>query len=109
VNGTYIGYYPDPLHGTGPLSKYSNLIEFGGESVGTTIWPAEGSGRWNKSGYAEAAYVREPYYLSVGNKYLWDALTTDQSSPVCYTVTKPVYASGSGVHFYSGGPGGTGC
>ena len=57
-NGTWLGYYPGSLYGGGQLSQFANSIDFGSESVGDTIWPAEGSGMFAESGYSYAAYQR---------------------------------------------------
>ena len=110
ANGTEIGYYPASQYGTGQLSKYSTLIEFGNETVGTTVWPAGGSGMWASYGAGEAAYQKELFYLSypAGNA-TWDTLKVDQPSPTCFTATTPAQTSALGVYFYFGGPGGAGC
>jgi hypothetical protein len=110
VNSTAIGYYPSSLYGTGQLSKYSTLIEFGNETVGTTVWPAGGSGTWASYGAGQAAYQKELFYISYPSATgTWDTLSVDQSSPSCYTATTPAYSSALGFYFYFGGPGGAGC
>ncbi|MCU1294641.1 MAG: hypothetical protein JWP08_3491, partial [Bryobacterales bacterium] len=109
VNGTWIGYYPGSLYNGGQLSNYANLIEFGGESVGSTVWPAEGSGLWANSGYTYAAYQRLLYYIDTTNVSQWDSLTTATPSPSCYSITTPAFNSDSGTYFYFGGPGGASC
>jgi Neprosin len=109
VNGTWIGYYPGSLYKGGQLSKYANLIEFGSESVGSTVWPAEGSGLWANSGYTYAAYQRLLYYTDTTNVSQWDSLTTATPSPSCYSITQPAFNSDGGIYFYFGGPGGASC
>ncbi|MFL6449683.1 MAG: neprosin family prolyl endopeptidase [Bryobacteraceae bacterium] len=108
---TWIGYYPGSIYGGGQLSRYSNLLEFGSESVGTTVWPAEGSGLWSSSGYSYAGYQRELWYFAPNTSYatFWDTLTPAEPSPACYSITGPSFDSNSGVYFYFGGPGGASC
>jgi hypothetical protein len=110
-NGTWIGYYPGSVYHGGQLTKYSNLLEFGSESVGTTVWPAEGSGLWANNGWTYAAYQRELWYIAPNTTYstYWDTLTPETPSPACYTITSPAYASNWGIYFYFGGPGGASC
>jgi hypothetical protein len=111
-NATEIGYYPGSVYNGGQLTKYSTLLEFGSESVGTTVWPAEGSGLFGAAyGYAHAAWQRNLFYINTSNVSEWDSLTYDAPSPACYTGSKPAYSSSSGwgIYFYFGGPGGTGC
>ncbi len=58
VGGNWVGYYPATIYRGGELNYYSNLLEFGSESVGTTIWPAEGSGRFAANGWTWAGFQR---------------------------------------------------
>jgi len=111
-NGTEIGYYPGSVYLGGQLTKYSTLLEFGSESVGTTVWPAEGSGLFGAAyGYDEAAWQKNLFYINTSNVSVWDSLTYDAPSPACYTGSPARYSSSSGwgIYFYFGGPGGTGC
>lgn len=109
ANGTWVGYYPGSLYGGGQLASYSNLIEFGGEAVGSTVWPAEGSGLWASDGWTYSAYQRELWYRDLSGNTYWDTLTPVQPSPACYSVTNPAYASNWGIYFFFGGPGGASC
>jgi hypothetical protein len=108
---TWIGYYPGSIYLGGQMSRYSNLLEFGSESVGTTVWPAEGSGLWPSNGYRYAGYQRELWYIAPNTSYAtyWDSLTPARPSPACYNITTPAYASNWGIYFFFGGPGGAGC
>ena len=111
-NGTEIGYYPGSVYNGGQLTKYSTFLEFGSESTGTTVWPAEGSGLFGAAyGYDQAAWQRNLFYINTNNVTVWDSLIYDAPSPACYTGRLPPYssASGWGIYFYFGGPGGTGC
>ncbi|MBV9265766.1 MAG: neprosin family prolyl endopeptidase [Acidobacteriaceae bacterium] len=108
-NGTWLGYYPGSLYGGGQLSQYANYIDFGSESVGDTIWPAEGSGLFAESGYSFAAYQRLIYYVDLSNNYDWASLTPSMPSPSCYSVTDPAFDNYSGAYFFFGGPGGGSC
>ena len=114
VGNTWMGYYPASIYGTGQLSKYSNLLEFGSESVpgyyeGVNVWPAEGSGLFAANGWTYSAYQRLIYYVNTSGTSVWAALTADQPSPACYTISGPVYSSSWGEYFYFGGPGGSSC
>lgn len=109
VDGTWIGYYPGSLYGRGQLASYSNLLEFGSESVGTTVWPGEGSGLFAESGWSYAAYQRLIYYVDPSNTSYWSSLTPVKPSPSCYSITQPGFDSNSGIYFYFGGPGGASC
>ncbi|MBV9037767.1 MAG: neprosin family prolyl endopeptidase [Acidobacteriaceae bacterium] len=108
-NGTWVGYYPGSLYGGGQLSRYANLVEFGSESVGYNVWPAEGSGLFAASGWTYAGYERLIYYIDLSSTGYWATLTPDDPSPSCYSTAGPYYASNWGVYFYFGGPGGASC
>jgi hypothetical protein len=109
VGGNWVGYYPGTVYRGGELTYYANKLEFGSESVGTTVWPAEGSGFFANSGYGWAGYQRLIYYSNLSNASIWTGLTAATPSPSCYTVAGPYYASTWGEYFYFGGPGGGGC
>jgi hypothetical protein len=110
AGGPCIGYYPGSMYHGGQNTKHAQEIEFGTETVGTTIWPPAGSGAWPTAGLGYAAYQRDLFYLNTSGNGVWDTLTPDISSPNCYSIVGP--NSGSGwwyVHFWDGGPGGKGC
>ncbi len=111
--GTWIGYYPGSKYHGGQNTKYAQLLEFGSESVGTTIWPSEGSGQWPSTGGTHAAYQRNLWYVANTSTYAtyWDTLTRSVLSPACYSIAGPYSSSSAGwqVYFYEGGPGGSGC
>src|SRR5215471_7812049 len=109
--GSWLGYYPGSLYRGGQLTRFAQLIEFGTESVGTTIWPPEGSGHWSTSGFRYAANQRNLFYVYSGGATAWDRLTRYDPSPRCYSTSGPFSSPSSGwqVYFYVGGPGGTGC
>jgi hypothetical protein len=114
VGGTWVGYYPTLIYRGGQLSRYSNLLEFGSESVpgffeGVNVWPSEGSTLFSSSGWTYAAYQRMIYYVNTSGTSVWASLTADQPSPACYTITGPAYNSSWGEYFFFGGPGGAGC
>jgi hypothetical protein len=109
IANTWIGYYPGSIYQGGQLSRNSNLLEFGSESVGTTVWPGEGSGLWANEGYSYAAYQRLLYYVNTSGTSVWDSPVAYVPSPHCYSVTTPSFSSSWGTFFYFGGPGGTGC
>jgi hypothetical protein len=111
INGNWVGYYPGSLYRGGQLSRYATEIEFGTESVGTSIWPPEGSGYWSTSGFGYAAYQRNLFLFTPSGGTMSDVLTPSIPSPRCYSVSGPYFSSSSGwgAYFYEGGPGGSGC
>jgi len=109
-DGTWIGYYPGSMYKGGQNTKYAQIIEFGTEGVGTTIWPPEGSGAFSSKGFGYAAYQRNLYYINTAGTSIWDSLSPDEPSPACYTITGPYDNTGAwSRYFYEGGPGGKGC
>jgi len=110
-NMTWVGYYPATLFGNGPMHTGAQHIEFGSESVGSTTWPAEGSGNWASSGYSYAGYQRQIWYYAPDNTAQWARLSVAQPSPSCYSIAGPYSAPTNywGIYFYFGGPGGTSC
>jgi len=111
IDGNWIGYYPGSIYRGGQMTKHAQAIKFGTESVGTSIWPAEGSGFWSTSGWGNAAYQRELFFFGVTGAAAWDTLEAVNPSPTCYSASGPFTSSSSGwtVYFYAGGPGGPGC
>jgi hypothetical protein len=110
VNGVWIGYYPVKLYGKGQLAHYSNFSEFGGETVGTTKWPAMGSGKFGISQTSQAAYQAQVQYYTLAGAAHNAALTADNPAPTCYSTTNAaLYAKPDYISFFFGGPGGTGC
>jgi hypothetical protein len=109
--GTWIGYYPGSLYRGGQNTRYAQIIQFGTESVGSVIWPPEGSGNWSNAGYGYAAYQRNLWYFNTSAGRVWDSLTAFEPSPTCYTISGPYSSSSSGWtrYFFEGGPGGYGC
>ena len=111
IQGKWVGYYPGAIYRGGQLSKYAQQIQFGTESLGTTVWPGEGSGEWSTKGWSQSAYQRNLFYVNTDGKPTWDTLLQWNSSPKCYSVSGPFSSKSSGwdVFFYEGGPGGSGC
>jgi len=109
-NGTFFGYYPGSMYKGGQNTKHAQLIEYGTEGVGTTVWPPEGSGDWPSKGWEYAAYQRDIFYINTAGKGVWASLTPDIPSPNCYSIGGPFSGSGDWtVYFYEGGPGGKNC
>lgn len=103
-----IGYYPTSLFKGGQLSRFAQEIDYGGETVGTTSWPAMGSGHFPAEGFGKAAYQRNIFYYPTTGGGVNSSLTASQSSPNCYKIS--VLSGGSwSPYFYFGGPGGSGC
>jgi hypothetical protein len=116
TNAGWFGYYPASQYGSGTMATHSDLIEFGSESVGSSVWPPEGSGDWASAGFEYAAYQRALYYWSDPSAgATWDSLTVAEPSPNCYSIAGPYNAGWNppsddwGIYFYFGGPGGSGC
>jgi len=111
IQGDAVGYYPGSKFGSGQLSKWATEVDFGGETVGTTSWPPMGSGGFAKTGFKQAAYQRQIFYIKTPGTSKWTSLTAVQNSPKCYTLKLTPSSSGGdwGTYFYFGGPGGTGC
>jgi len=111
INGTWIGYYPGALYRGGQLTRYAENIQFGTESVASTIFPPQGSGAWSTSGWSQAAYQRNVFYSDTAGTLRWSSLQPANPSPSCYSVSGPYSSSsqGWGVYFFAGGPGGSGC
>jgi len=110
LGGTWVGYYPGSLYKGGQLTKSAQIVEYGGESVGTTTWPGEGSGKWANTGYAQAAYQRNLFYINTSGAGIWETLTPLTPSPACYSIAGPYTSTGLWTrYFYMGGPGGPGC
>jgi hypothetical protein len=108
--GTWVGYYPGSKYHGGQNTRYAQIVEFGTEGVGTTIWPPEGSGAFSSRGFGYAAYQRNLFYINTAGTTVWDSLNPDEPSPACYTITGPYTSTGAWTkYFYEGGPGGTGC
>jgi hypothetical protein len=54
--GQAVGYYPGSIYRGGQLTRKARLIEYGGETVGSTVWPPMGSGHFASAGWQYAAY-----------------------------------------------------
>jgi hypothetical protein len=111
LQGQAVGYYPGSIYRGGQLTHNATLIEYGGETVGSTLWPPMGSGRFASGGWQHAAYQRNVFYFNTASSTQWAHLTAAQPSPTCYTVAGPYWSttSGWGAYFYLGGPGGSSC
>jgi hypothetical protein len=101
-----IGYYPGSLYGNGALSTNANEIDYGGETVGTTSFPAMGSGAFANQGYQRAAYQRTVAYYPSGGGGLNASLTAAQATPSSYTAQVALYAAPWSETVWFGGPGG---
>ena len=104
--GKWVGYYPASLYRGGPMAKAAASIQFGGETVGGTSWPAMGSGKF--ASQANAAFHENISYYNFSGKLVAATLPTlTQPSPRCYTASADYQNKSS--FFYFGGPGGKGC
>lgn len=108
--GSWVGYYPGTYYHGGQNSRYAQIVEYGTESVGSKVWPPEGSGDWPYRGFGYAAYQRDLYYINTKNQGIWESLNPYMPSPTCYSIRGPYSGTGDWtVYFYEGGPGGSGC
>ncbi len=110
AGNSWVGYYPGRLYGNGPLSRYAQVVDFGGETAGLGDWPPMGSGQFAAKGYRHAAYQRDIVYRDASNGGHDTTLRAQITSPGCYTDAHPA-AGGSGwrTYFFFGGPGGDRC
>lgn len=110
LGGAWVGYYPGRLYRGGQMTRNAQSITYGGETVGSWIWPWMGSGRWANAGFRYAAFQRNVYYIDPNSVTWWANLTAQQPSP-CYSTSGTFFSAtpGWGIYFYFGGPGGRGC
>jgi Neprosin/Neprosin activation peptide len=111
MNGTQgtnaIGYYPDTLYGNGALKTAAAEIDYGGETVGTTSFPAMGSGAFANQGWQHAAYQSAiGYWPPAGGALVNANLTASQAWPGCYTAQTNLYGAPWSETLWFGGPGG---
>jgi hypothetical protein len=105
-----IGYYPTSLYAGGQMATNATEMLFGGETVCSSVsWPGMGSGAFAAAGWQQAAYQRNIFYFPTGGGSQWAALTAEQPSPACYTLTLASAAAPWGIYFFYGGPGGADC
>ncbi|MBC2932486.1 neprosin family prolyl endopeptidase [Nocardioides sp. zg-1228] len=105
-----LGYYPTTLYAGGQLASGAQEILFGGETVTRAVsWPGMGSGEFASAGWQQAAYHRNIYYYPPGGGAQWTALSAQQPSPACYTLSLSAAAAPWGVYFFYGGTGGGNC
>jgi Neprosin len=111
LGGTWVGYYPGTIYRGGQMTRNAQVIEYGGETVGTRIWPPMGSDRWANAGWRYAANQRNVFYIDINSVTWWANLTPMQPSPACYSTAGPFFSTqpGWGIYFFFGGPGGRGC
>lgn len=113
INGESIGYYPTSIFNGGPLSKYSTVIQYGGEVVANSegLSPPMGSGAFAQAGYGHAAYQNDIFYFNLNASTVWvDLQTLDQRS-ACYTIERGEQPNGGvwSSYIFFGGPGGSAC
>jgi hypothetical protein len=100
-----VGYYPATKYQGGPLATKATSIDYGGETVGTTAYPAMGSGEFASAGAGKAAYQRDIYYFTPAGASQQADLQAAQQWPASYTIE--VHQSNAwGEYFWFGGPGG---
>lgn len=110
VGNTWVGYYPGSLYKGGQLSKYAQIFDLGGETVGSTIWPPMGSGQFASAGWPRAAYHRTIKYRNASNTGFAPSLTMSQPWPACQTASAPSWGGSTWqTYFFLGGPGGHNC
>jgi Neprosin len=106
----WVGYYPGSIYNGGQLSRFAQEIDFGGETVGSTIWPPMGSGQYASAGWTRAAYHRSILYRNAGNSGFSPSLTVSQQWPSCQTASPATWGGATWqTYFFFGGPGGYNC
>lgn len=110
VNGTAgsnaIGYYPASQYGTGSLATHANLIDYGGEVVGTNTFPGMGSSHFAAEGWTKACFQRQVQYYPQGGGTVDASLSPQQAWPKCYTAIVSKYNPAWSETLWYGGPGG---
>jgi Neprosin len=111
-----VGYYPASLYRNGQLANFATEIDYGGEVVGTTSWPAMGGGVPANRGFRHAAYQRQIFYADLSAATHWSALIPNASprsrgKGSCYSILFTPASAGSSwdSYFFFGGAGGGGC
>ncbi|HWT84034.1 MAG TPA: neprosin family prolyl endopeptidase [Candidatus Methylomirabilis sp.] len=104
-----VGYYPASLYNGGQLASNATDIDYGGEVVDVTAWPPMGSGNFADTGWQFAAYQRDIYYFPPPGGVQSAALTGNQDSANCFTITLGSASDPWNEYFFFGGPGGTDC
>ncbi len=106
----WVGYYPGSIFKGGQLSRYAQIFDMGGETVGNSRWPGMGSGQWSSTGWTKAAYHRNIKYRNSANAGFTPSLTKTAPSPSCYSITTPTWGGADWqTYFFFGGPGGYNC
>jgi len=109
ISNNAIGYYPTSIYNNGALASNASSIDYGGETVGTTSWPAMGGGEFADTGWQKAAYQRNINYYSTTGGAADASLTADNPSPLCYSAIVTKYNPPWSETLWFGGPGGTNC
>jgi hypothetical protein len=85
-NGYWLGYYPGKLFGEGPsnlLASNACEVDWYGEVHDSTpetwTWTDMGSGRFASEGWGNAAYFRDPSYVSLDAAGTWSWPDSDPS------------------------------
>jgi hypothetical protein len=104
-----VGYYPTSIYRGGAMATQASEIDYGGEVVGTTSWPAMGGGAFANAGWQHAAYQRDINYFPTAGGRATAALTASATSPQCYTASMVKYNAPWNETIWFGGPGGNNC
>lgn len=104
-----VGYYPATIYRGGAMATQASEIDYGGEVVGTTSFPAMGGGAFANAGYQHAAYQRDVNYFPTAGGRVIAALTASAASPQCYTAIVTQYNAPWNETVWFGGPGGNNC
>jgi hypothetical protein len=104
LEGQPVGYYPTSIYRGGTLAQRAEQFDLGGETYGSFIWPAMGSGSFPSSGYGQAAYHSSISYFDLSGFMQYPTFTTYAPTPACYTAL--LTAPSAGGYFFFGGPGG---
>lgn len=104
-----VGYYPVTLYGTGQLSQYATMVDFGGEvcsQQGGKQTGAMGSGQPAAAGWQQAAFHKSCAYLDrQTGRMVAATLTPDLRDAPCYTLDLKSAGGDWSTYFYFGGGG----
>jgi Neprosin len=100
-----VGYYPVSLYQNGPMATGAAEIDYGGETVSSSVYPPMGSGNFASTGYKLAAYQRSIQYYDLAGAAQQANLVKAEQWPSSYTI-EPGTSTDWGAYFYFGGPGG---
>lgn len=108
INQQAVGYYPQSVFGSGPLSKAANTFLTGGEVSSNGTWGPMGSYMYAQSGFGKAAYIRNITIMAMDGSLHDMKMVPFVTAPNCYTFAYGNDPNWRSSIFY-GGPGSNNC